>query len=163
MDKIKRGIVGKVISVNSSDKGGIPKIPQEVVEIYEYGVKGDYHSGKTNFHAKKNNLDRQITIIAQETIDFLNKNIGEKVFPGSLGENILIHGFGDLSDITDEHIMEIGSGVILKINGQNQPCSTLNSIDDRILKLIVGKRGLISTVKSTGIIKNGDKVKIYKG
>ena len=54
MDKIKRGIVGKVISVNSSDKGGIPKIPQEVVEIYEYGVKGDYHSGKTNFHAKKN-------------------------------------------------------------------------------------------------------------
>ena len=59
--------------------------------------------------------------------------------------------------------MEIGSGVILQINGQNQPCSTLNSIDDRILKLIVGKRGLISTVKSTGIIKNGDKVKIYKG
>ena len=155
-------IIGKVVSVSSSNKGGIPKIPQDSLEIYEYGVRGDYHSGKTNFHAKKNNLDRQITIVAQETVDFLNKNIGNKVHPGSLGENILIHGFGDLSDINDEYIMEIGSGVILKINGQNQPCATLNSIDDRILKLVVGKRGLLATVKATGIIKNNDEVKLKK-
>ena len=87
-------ITGKVVSVNSSIKGGIPKMPQDSIEIYKYGVRGDYHSGKTNFHAKKNNLDRQITIVSKETVDFINKNIGNKISAGSLGENILIHGFG---------------------------------------------------------------------
>ena len=155
-------ITGKVVSVNSSIKGGIPKMPQDSIEIYKYGVRGDYHSGKTNFHAKKNNLDRQITIVAKETVDFINKNIGNKISAGSLGENILIHGFGDLSNVSNKHIMKIGTDVVLKINGQNQPCSTLNSIDKRVLKLIIGKRGLLATVESTGIIRKYDEVKIYK-
>ena len=155
-------ITGKVVSVNSSIKGGIPKMPQDSIEIYKYGVRGDYHSGKTNFHAKKNNLDRQITIVSKETVDFINKNIGNKISPGSLGENILIHGFGDLSNVSNKHIMKIGTDVVLKINGQNQPCSTLNSIDKRVLKLIIGKRGLLATVESTGIIRKDDEVKIYK-
>ena len=155
-------ITGKVVSVNSSIKGGIPKMPQDSIEIYKYGVRGDYHSGKTNFHAKKNNLDRQITIVAKETVDFINKNIGNKISAGSLGENILIHGFGDLSNVSNKHIVKIGTDVVLKINGQNQPCSTLNSIDKRVLKLIIGKRGLLATVESTGIIRKDDDVKIYK-
>ncbi|MBE31892.1 MAG: sulfurase [Rickettsiales bacterium] len=155
-------ITGKVVSVNSSIKGGIPKMPQDSIEIYKYGVRGDYHSGKTNFHAKKNNLDRQITIVSKETVDFINKNIGNKISAGSLGENILIHGFGDLSNVSNKHIMKIGTDVVLKINGQNQPCSTLNSIDKRVLKLIIGKRGLLATVESTGIIRKDDEVKIYK-
>ena len=155
-------ITGKVVTVNSSIKGGIPKMPQDSIEIYKYGVRGDYHSGKTNFHAKKNNLDRQITIVAKETVDFINKNIGNKISAGSLGENILIHGFGDLSNVSNKHIMKIGTDVVLKINGQNQPCSTLNSIDKRVLKLIIGKRGLLATVESTGIIRKDDEVKIYK-
>ena len=155
-------ITGKVVSVNSSIKGGIPKMPQDSIEIYKYGVRGDYHSGKTNFHAKKNNLDRQITIVAKETVDFINKNIGNKISAGSLGENILINGFGDLSNVSNKHIMKIGTDVVLKINGQNQPCSTLNSIDKRVLKLIIGKRGLLATVESTGIIRKDDEVKIYK-
>ncbi|MBN32883.1 MAG: sulfurase [Dehalococcoidia bacterium] len=155
-------ITGKVVSVNSSIKGGIPKMPQDSIEIYKYGVRGDYHSGKTNFHAKKNNLDRQITIVAKETVDFINKNIGNKISAGSLGENILIHGFGDLSNVSNKHIMKIGTDVVLKINGQNQPCSTLNSIDKRVLKLIIGKRGILATVESTGIIRKDDEVKIYK-
>ena len=99
--------------------------------------------------------------IKLEPDDILD-NIGEKVFPGSLGENILIHGFGDLSNVSNKHIMKIGSDVVLKINGQNQPCSTLNSIDKRVLKLIIGKRGLLATVESTGIIRKDDEVKIYK-
>ena len=137
-------------------------MPQDSIEIYKYGVRGDYHSGKTNFHAKKNNLDRQITIVAKETVDFINKNIGNKISAGSLGENILIHGFGDLSNVSNKHIVKIGTDVVLKINGQNQPCSTLNSIDKRVLKLIIGKRGLLATVESTGIIRKDDDVKIYK-
>ena len=43
----------KIISVCSSEFGGIPKYPQEIVQVRKYGIKGDFHSGETNKHAKK--------------------------------------------------------------------------------------------------------------
>tara|TARA_B100000678_G_C18153179_1_gene479825 strand:+ start:885 stop:1070 length:186 start_codon:yes stop_codon:yes gene_type:complete len=57
--------------------------------------------------------------------------------------------------------LKFGNDVILEITGQNQPCMTLNSIDEKMLKLIIGKRGLLANVVKTGIIKKGDEVQIY--
>lgn len=152
---------GKVISVNSSDKGGLPKYQKEFIEIYEFGVKGDFHSGKINFHANKNNLDRQITIVSNEVLEEINLKIGKKLFPGSVGENILVEGFGFLENFNNGMKLKFGKDVILEVTGQNQPCSTLNSIDDKILKLIIGKRGILARVVETGIIKKDDEVQIF--
>lgn len=150
----------QVISVSLSDKGGIPKYPQKFIEVYEFGVKGDYHSGISNFHANKNNLNRQITIISKEVVDDINSQINNKILKGSLGENILVEGLGDLSNIKDGQILKFGKYVTLKVTGQNQPCATLNSIDERILKLIVRKRGLLATVISTGKIFPLDNISL---
>ena len=152
---------GIVISTNSSTDGGIPKFQKDFIEIYQYGVVGDFHSGKNNFHANKNNINRQITIVSNEILKLINESIGEKLFPGSLGENILVEGLGYLEDIENGTKIKFGNNVILEITDQNQPCSTLNSIDKRILKLIIGKRGLLAKVINTGMIKKGDKVQIY--
>ena len=153
--------IGKVISTNLSRNGGIPKYEKEFIEIYELGVKGDYHSGKVNFHANKNNLGRQISIVSNEVLKEINGLIGNKLFPGSLGENILIEGFGFLDNFNKGMKLKFGVDVILEITGQNQPCATLNSIDEKMLKLIIGKRGLLANVVETGIIKKGDEVQIY--
>ena len=152
---------GTVISTNSSTDGGIPKFQKDFIEIYQYGVVGDFHSGKNNFHANKNNINRQVTIVSNEILKLINESIGEKLFPGSLGENILVEGLGYLEDIENGTKIKFGKNVILEITDQNQPCSTLNSIDKRILKLIIGKRGLLAKVINTGMIKKGDKVQIY--
>ena len=152
---------GKVISTNSSKKAGLPKYQKEYIEIYEFGVKGDFHSGKINFHANKNNLDRQITIVSNEVIKEISIKIGKKLIPGSLGENILIEGMGYLENFTKGMKLKFGNDVVLKVTGQNQPCSALNSIDEKMLKLIIGKRGLLAKVIKTGIIKKGDEVQIY--
>ena len=152
---------GIVISTNSSTDGGIPKFQKDFIEIYQYGVVGDFHSGKNNFHANKNNINRQVTIVSNEILKLINETIGEKLFPGSLGENILVEGLGYLEDIENGTKIKFGNNVILEITDQNQPCSTLNSIDKRILKLIIGKRGLLAKVINTGMIKKGDKVQIY--
>ena len=153
--------IGTVISTNSSTEGGIPKFQKDFIEIYKYGVKGDFHSGKTNFHANKNNINRQITIVSNEILNSINESIGKKLFPGSLGENILVEGLGCLEDIKNGTKMKFGTNVVLEVTEQNQPCSTLQSIDKRVLKLIIGKRGLLAKVIDTGIIKKGDKVQIY--
>ena len=153
--------IGKVISTNLSKNGGIPKYEKDFIEIYEFGVKGDYHSGKVNFHANKNNLDRQISIVPNEALKEINGLIGKKLFPGSLGENILIEGFGFLENFNKGNKLKFGDSVILEVTGHNQPCVTLNSIDEKMLKLIIGKRGLLANVVETGIIRKGDKVQIY--
>ena len=145
---------GTVISTNSSTDGGIPKFQKDFIEIYKYGVVGD-------FHANQNNINRQVTIVSNEILKLINETIGEKLFPGSLGENILVEGLGYLEDIENGTKIKFGENVILEITDQNQPCSTLNSIDKRILKLIIGKRGLLAKVINTGMIKKGDKVQIY--
>ena len=49
----------------------------------------------------------------------------------------------------------------MEITGQNQPCATLNSIDEKMLNFIIGKRGLIANVFDTCIIRKGDEVQIY--
>ena len=152
---------GIVISTNSSTDGGIPKFQKDFIKIYQYGVVGDFHSGENNFHANKNNINRQVTIVSNEILKLINESIGEKLFPGSLGENILVEGLGYLEDIENGTKIKFGNNVILEITDQNQPCSTLNSIDKRILKLIIGKRGLLAKVINTGMIKKGDKVQIY--
>ena len=153
--------IGKVISTSLSRNGGIPKYEKEFIEIYELGVKGDYHSGKVNFHANKNNLGRQISIVSNEVLKEINGLIGNKLFPGSLGENILIEGFGFLENFNKGMKLKFGVDVILEITGQNQPCAALNSIDEKMLKLIIGKRGLLANVVETGIIRKGDEVQIY--
>jgi len=153
--------VGKVISTNLSRNSGIPKYEKEFIEIYKFGVKGDYHSGKVNFHANKNNLGRQISIVSNEVLKEINGLIGKKLFPGSLGENILIEGLGFLENFNKGDKLKFGDDVILEITSQNQPCATLNSIDEKILKLIIGKRGLLANVFETGIIRKGDEVQIY--
>jgi len=153
--------IGTVISTNSSAESGIPKLQKDFIEIYKYGVMGDYHSGKTNFHANKNNINRQITIVSNEILNSINESIGKKLFPGSLGENILVEGLGYLEDIKNGTKMKFGTNVVLEVTEQNQPCSTLQSIDKRVLKLIIGKRGLLAKVIDTGVIKKGDKVQIY--
>ncbi|MEG3582219.1 MAG: MOSC domain-containing protein [Chloroflexota bacterium] len=151
---------GKVVAVSSSKKGGIPKNPKDYIEIFNLGVRDDYHSGEINFHANKNNPNRQISVVANEVIEDINSQIGEKIFPGSLGENILVEGLGDLSHIASGDILKIGKSVTLRVTDQNEPCVTLNSIDNRILKLIVGRRGLVASVESTGYIYPNDKVKL---
>ena len=71
---------GTVISTNSSTDGGIPKFQKDFIEIYKYGVVGDFHSGKYNFHANKNNINRQVTIVSNEILKLINETIGEKLF-----------------------------------------------------------------------------------
>ena len=112
-------------------------------------------------YSNKNKNNRQETIVSNEILKLINETIGEKLFPGSLGENILVEGLGYLEDIENGSKIKFGNNVILEITDQNQPCSTLNSIDKRILKLIIGKRGLLAKVINTGMIKKGDKVQIY--
>ena len=70
---------GEIVSVNISSKGGVPKYPQSEVYIDNYGISGDYHSGKFNKHKKNQESNtRPITIVAFEVLEEINNLLSIK-------------------------------------------------------------------------------------
>ena len=150
----------KILSVCSNKKGGIPKYPRKLVHVGKYGIEGDFHSGRTNNHAKKSNPNRQISLISSSVIEELRVKLQVELPPGSFGENFLIQGLGDLSSINTGVRLMLGEEVIIEITKQNTPCITLNEIHPLMMTSILGRRGLVAKVERTGKVRPEDLIKI---
>ena len=88
---------GEIVSVNVSSKGGVPKYPQSEVYIDNYGISGDYHSGKFNKHKKNQESNtRPITIVAFEVLEEINNLLSINLKPGefSIHHVNTVHGSG---------------------------------------------------------------------
>ena len=143
----------------------MPKYPREEIVVGTYGVDSDYHSGPISTHgssAGKPN-ERQVSIVSKEVYDLLTASIDVQIEPGAFGENILVEGIGDLSELASGDVLRVGGSVAIRVTEQNKPCSNLDYIDKSVLKACVGKRGIVGTVISTGRVRPGDEVSIEPG
>lgn len=157
--------VGKIVAVCRSDQGGVPKHPQKEVEIYLDGIMGDYHSGSHDKHKKSGDAkpnDRAISIVAKEVTDSVGKALQVELPPGSLGENFLVEGLGDLSDLAPGDLIKLGPTVSVLVTAQNAPCNTLATYHKDIVKNLVGKRGIVGRVLYVGFVKPGDRIEVVK-
>ena len=121
-------------------------------------IEGDFHAGRGR---------RQVSVVAKETFDALEAELGVFVSPGGFGENLLVEGLGDLSDLqpadilcfaSGADILCFASGVELEITAQNEPCRNLMVHHPLAPKLAYGRRGVVATVRSGGLLKPGDAV-----
>ena len=106
---------GTVVAVCMRKEKGVPKHPQSEVVIGEYGVEGDYHAGpmRTRSSGDVEPNRRHVTLVAKEVFDDLNRELGTDIPAGGFGENILVEGLGDLSDIQEGALLSFSSGVEL--------------------------------------------------
>src|SRR6058998_2805158 len=113
--------VGSVAAVCLRKEKGVPKYPQSEVTIGEYGVEGDYHAGpvRTRSNGERVPNNRHVSLVAKEVFDDLNRELGTDIPHGGFGENILVEGMGDLSDLAEGDILRFSSGVELEVTGQN--------------------------------------------
>lgn len=145
---------GIVLALCTSPKGGVPKYPQSRVKVAKFGFEGDYHCRAERRSFKepgkmKPNDDRHITVVAEEALQCVNDALDLKLVAGSLAENILTRGLGDLSDVPPGAMISVNHGrVVLRVTGQNNPCVNLSIYDKALVKAIYGKRGLLCTVVS---------------
>jgi len=153
---------GKVVAVCMRKEKGVPKFPQSEVIIGEYGVEGDYHAGpmRTRSNGEVEPNRRHVTLVAKEVFDDLNRQLGTDIPAGGFGENILVAGLGDLSDIGEGTILSFSSGVELEVTGQNDPCKNLMVYDNQVPKRAYGRRGLLTVVRTTGRLKPGDSITV---
>ena len=156
---------GRVIACCARQERGMPKFPLDEVEVGKHGVVGDYHAGALGQHgsnAGKPNK-RQVSVVGKELYDSLAESLQVEILPGAFGENFLVEGLGDLSELSGGDVIRIGNRVAVRVTEQNDPCSNLDYIQKGVLKACVGRRGVVGSVISTGSVRPGDEVSIEAG
>lgn len=151
---------GNVVAVCLSPDAGVPKYPQKAITIGPFGVDGDCHAGEFRINGKGERVFnvRTVTVVASEALEAVSEALGITIPPGGVGENILVRGLGDLSDIEAGQHLRFSSGVELEVTGQNTPCSNLSVYHPQAPKQLYGRRGLLATVVNAGELQPGDSV-----
>jgi len=145
-----------VISVNISEKKGTIKVPVPEIELNELGVANDAHAG--NWH-------RQVSLLADESVERFTHTAGRKIKYGEFAENITTKGL----ELVNTHPLDkliIGEAE-LEITQIGKEChGTSCNIFKEVGNCVMPKEGIFARVLKNGIIKAGDEIiyipRIYK-
>ncbi len=142
----------KVISVNISEKKGEIKKSVAQVELKEeFGIIGDAHAGKWH---------RQVSLLANESIEKMRAMDKGQFFCGSFAENITTSGI-------ELFTLEIGTKLLIgdtiqEITQIGKECHNGCAIKNTIGQCIMPKEGIFTRVIKGGFIKVGDNIEIIK-
>lgn len=147
-------MIGKVFSLNKSEKKGVAKIPlKEAVFIKNYGLQGDVHAGT--------DTQRQVSLLSWESIqkkNFCLKRKGEELKPGDFAENITTAEI-DLSLIKTGDRLRIGN-VVLEVSQIGKKCHIYCEIYKKIGSCIMPKEGIFAKVIKGGKVRPGDIIRV---
>ena len=137
-----------VVSVNISEKKGTIKVPVPEIELNELGVAHDAHAG--NWH-------RQVSLLADESVERFTHAAGRKINFGEFAENITTKGL----ELVNTHPLDrlsIGN-VELEITQIGKEChGTSCAIFKEVGNCVMPKEGIFARVLKNGIVKAGDEV-----
>jgi MOSC domain-containing protein YiiM len=149
---------GHVVQISSS-LGGVPK--QGIVgriAVGRLGLEGDEHLDMVHHGG----ADRAICIYSMERIIELQRE-GHPIFPGSVGENLTIHGI-DNALLEPGVRLRVGDELLLEVTSYTAPCNNIaesfaESKFSRIShQLHPGWSRLYARVLQTGSIQTGDAI-----
>ena len=140
-----------VVSVNISEKKGTIKVPVPQIELNELGVANDAHAG--NWH-------RQVSLLADESVQRFTHAAGRKINYGEFAENITTKGL-ELVNTQPLDRLTIGD-VELEITQIGKEChGTSCAIFKEVGNCVMPKEGIFARVLKNGIVKAGDQVNYY--
>ena len=121
---------GSIAGLFASPKGGVPKPQVQKLQITTDGCIGDYQRDKKHHGGAQ----RAVCLFSEEVIATLQA-VGHPIFPGSVGENIL------LREVDWENV-KVGSQLffeqlVLEITSDAPPCKTIRDsfIDGKFTKI----------------------------
>lgn len=139
----------EIVSVNLSKEKGTVKTPVPEVVIDEQGVRGDAHAGPWH---------RQISILAQESIDRFAEATGRATTPGEFAENITTRGM-ELAGVSvldtfcaDELVLEV-TQIGKECHGNS--CAIFREVG----KCAMPSEGIFCRVLGGGTLRTGDTLR----
>lgn len=142
--------MAKVISINISKEKGVIKDPIEKGFFKKnFGLEGDAHGG--DWH-------RQVSLLAEESIDKMKELGLSELTPGVFAENITTKGI-ILYTLPIGTKLKIGE-VIMEVTQIGKECHSGCQISKVTGKCIMPKEGIFARILEEGYIQAGDELKV---
>lgn len=149
-DYVRGKDIGKVLSINISEKKGVVKEPiKEGLFIENYGLENDAHSG--NWH-------RQVSLLGTESFNKMKEMGLNDLKFGDFAENITTEGI-ILYELPIGTKLAIGE-TLHEVTQIGKECHKGCAIAQKVGKCVMPKEGIFTKVLNGGIIKEGDIIKI---
>ena len=139
---------GIIRAVCISEKKGQQKHPVDAVTLRpHHGIDGDAHAG--DWH-------RQVSLLAQESVDRLQEKISIRLFPGAFAENILCEGL-TLSALPVGTKLRIGTA-LCEVTQIGKECHADCAIRQQAGDCVMPREGIFAVVLEAGEARPGDEV-----
>ncbi len=143
-------MIAKVLSINISEKKGVIKTPiKEGLFIEEHGLKDDAHAGKWH---------RQVSLLAQESIDKMIKMGISDLDAGKFAENITTEGVV-LHELPVGTRLKIGE-TVQEVTQIGKECHKGCAIKNQVGTCIMPTEGIFTRIIQGGVIREGDSIEI---
>jgi MOSC domain-containing protein YiiM len=148
--------MGKILSINVSKEKGTIKTPVTSADLLvDHGIVGDAHA--KNWH-------RQISLLADESIEKMRKALDENAFnilkPGVFAENILTTGI-ELKTLPIGTQLKIGE-TIHEVTQIGKECHHGCEIRQIVGDCVMPREGIFTRVIQSGKIYVNDSIEVIK-
>jgi len=120
--------------------------------LEDWGLEGDAHTGKWH---------RQISLLAEESIQKARTRWGLDVSYGDFAENLTTRGISLIS-LPIGARLQIGPEVILEITQKGKKCHTGCQILKITGKCIFPLEGIFGKVLRSGMVRSGDSIAVLR-
>lgn len=142
--------MAKVLSINISKEKGTKKTPiEQGIFIEDFGLKDDAHAGKWH---------RQVSLLAQESINIMKEKGLDGLCSGNFAENITTEGIV-LYKLPVGTQIKIGE-TIQEVTQIGKKCHQGCEISQQVGECIMPTQGIFTKVIKGGTIKTNDKIEV---
>ena len=145
--------MGKLLAICTSPKRGTVKteVPSAVLTP-EWGIVEDAHAG--DWH-------RQISLLAEESVDTMRASCPIPLDPGVFAENINTRGLA-LKTLPVGTLLRVGPA-ILRVTQIGKECHNDCAIKKAVGRCVMPTEGIFATVEREGTVRPGDTIEVWEG
>ncbi len=141
-------VEGRLVAVNIADRKGVCKTPVARALVDMSGVIGDAHAGP---------WQRQVSLLAEESIVRFGESAGRTFLPGMFAENLTTRGF-DPGDVSLLDRFQIGT-VVLEVAQIGKRCHGDGcAVFREVGRCVMPSEGMFCRVLAGGGVAPGDRV-----
>lgn len=142
--------MAEVLAVCISEVRGTSKHPVDFVHLIPgHGIEGDAHAG--NWH-------RQVSLLAQESVDRLQSKITLQLKPGDFAENVLTRGI-DLKSLPVGTRLRLGTA-LGEVTQIGKECHNDCAIRQQVGDCCMPREGIFLRVLEEGDLRPGDEIRL---
>ena len=142
--------MAEVLAVCISEVRGISKHPVDAIHLIPgHGIEGDAHAG--DWH-------RQVSLLAQESVDKLQSKITLQLKPGDFAENVLTRGI-DLKSLPVGTLLRLGTA-LGEVTQIGKECHNDCAIRQQVGDCCMPREGIFLRVLEEGYLRPGDEIRL---